>query len=86
MFDHGDYATYFDDKENEEEECLDDGLDTFAEDVSFNTHIKHGDELLIDMVRSRPYLYDKTVHNYKDTQIKENAWTEIATVLNITGK
>ncbi|XP_029666253.1 uncharacterized protein LOC115237392 [Formica exsecta] len=56
----------------------------FNHQNSFNKYIKFGDELLIDMVRSRPYLYDKSVENYKDTTMKENTWTEIATALNIT--
>ncbi|TGZ45694.1 Transcription factor Adf-1 [Temnothorax longispinosus] len=36
------------------------------------------------MIRSRPYLYDKSVKSYKDATMKENAWTEIANVLNTT--
>ncbi|KAM0729408.1 Transcription factor Adf-1 [Formica fusca] len=81
MFDHCDYSNRF---ENTEEEECDDGLDVFNHQNSFNKYIKFGDKLLIDMVRSRPYLYDKSVENYKDTTMKENAWTEIATALNIT--
>lgn len=46
---------------------------------------KHGDELLIDLVRARPY-YDKTQKKFKDMKIKENAWREMAGILNITGK
>lgn len=83
MHDHDEYSMRF---ENEEEEVyLDDGLDISNEN-SINTYMKHGDELLIDMVRSRPYLYNKMVQNYKDAEMKENAWTEIATALNITCK
>lgn len=48
--------------------------------------MKYGDELLIDMVRARPYLYNKQSENYKDTQMKENAWLEIANTLNMTRK
>ncbi|TGZ33115.1 hypothetical protein DBV15_10921 [Temnothorax longispinosus] len=36
------------------------------------------------MIRSRPYLYDKSVKSYKDATMKENAWTEIANVLDTT--
>ncbi|KYM99938.1 hypothetical protein ALC62_09309 [Cyphomyrmex costatus] len=84
MHDHYEYSVcYF---EDEEEEYLDDRSNISNENSinSINTYMKHGDELLIDMVRSRPYLYDKMVHDYKDAQMKENAWTEIAIALNIT--
>jgi len=83
MFDHRDYSSSF--VEEEEKEFLDDGLDEFNQN-SLNKYTKYGDELLIDMVRIRPYLYDKNISNYKDTIMKENAWTEIATTLNITRK
>jgi len=49
-------------------------------------NIKFGDELLIDLVRSRPYLYDKIANNYKNAQLKDNAWKEMAEILNISSK
>lgn len=51
-----------------------------------NDNQKHDDELLIYLVRVRPYLYDKTQKEFKDMKIKENAWREMAGILNITGK
>jgi len=80
MCDHH-YSSSF---ENKEEEYLGNRLDTL--DQNSDLYIKSGDELLIDMVRARPYLYDKTIENYKDATMKETAWTEIATTLNITRK
>lgn len=55
------------------------------EEISSITTEKVGDELLIDMVRSRPYLYNKALADYRNTGMKENAWREIATVMNIPG-
>lgn len=78
MFDHHDYSSHFEEKEEEEG----DGLN----EDSFSNYMKYGDELLIDMIRARPYLYDKAMENYKDTQMKENAWLEIANTLNMTRK
>ena len=31
------------------------------------SHNKYGDELLIDLVQSRPYLYDKSHREYKNS-------------------
>jgi len=42
---------------------------------------KCGDELLIDLVRSRPFLYDKKLKEYRDSDMKENAWAEISSIL-----
>lgn len=81
MFDHRDYSSRCDE---DEEEYLSDGLESF--DQNANKYIKYGNELLIDLIRARPYLYDKRTENYKDVNMKENAWTEIATALNTTRK
>ncbi|CAG9822121.1 unnamed protein product [Phaedon cochleariae] len=45
---------------------------------------KTGDELLIDMIKSYPFLYKKQLKEYKDKNMKENAWEEIASCLNVT--
>lgn len=47
---------------------------------------KGSDELLIDAVRDYPHLYNSILKEYKDIQMKENSWTEIASVMNMTGK
>lgn len=36
------------------------------------------DELLAKVVRSYPVLYDKTLKNFKDNNVKENEWKTIA--------
>lgn len=77
--DHFDYTRKF------QEEQFDD-VSRESYNIVDVSHNKHGDELLIDLVRSRPYLYDKTYREYKDMNIKENAWKEMAGILNITGK
>jgi hypothetical protein len=42
-------------------------------------------ELLINLVRLHPYLFNKTDKRYKDIRIKENAWEEIGQTLLVTG-
>jgi len=39
--------------------------------------LNSGDSLLIDLVRSYPHLYDKSLSNFKDSIMKENSWNEI---------
>ena len=51
----------------------------------YNVSTSDQDELLIDLVKSYPFLYDKTSKDHKDRNMKSNAWEEIAKVLNITG-
>ncbi|XP_011684318.1 PREDICTED: transcription factor Adf-1-like, partial [Wasmannia auropunctata] len=42
-----------------------------------------GDRLLISLVQSHPYLYNKELSDFKDALKKENAWIEIAKILNM---
>lgn len=44
------------------------------------------EELLIDLVKSYPHLYDKSNPCYKDSGMKENSWKEISNVLNMLCK
>lgn len=46
------------------------------------------DELLIEKVKENPPLYAKRLKTYKDIQMKENIWKQIATDMgaNKTGK
>lgn len=80
--DHFEYTTRLEEEEEEEQ--------IYASGECYNNIVndnhKYGDELLIDLVRSRPYLYDKTHREYKDMKMKENAWGEMADVMNMTGK
>lgn len=39
-------------------------------------------ELLIDLVRERPILYDRSSNKFKDSRrLKENNWTDIAKIM-----
>ncbi|XP_071652937.1 uncharacterized protein [Temnothorax longispinosus] len=42
---------------------------------------KSGDELLIELYRERPFLYDKSNNNFKDSAMKQNAWSEISKIM-----
>lgn len=44
------------------------------------------EECLINAVRERKFLYDKTDASYKDRNKKRNAWAEIAAGLEVSGK
>ncbi|KYQ54062.1 hypothetical protein ALC60_07031, partial [Trachymyrmex zeteki] len=41
---------------------------------------KEGDDFLIELYRERKFLYDKSHRDFKNKQIKENAWFEISTI------
>ncbi|CAG9763539.1 unnamed protein product [Ceutorhynchus assimilis] len=72
MEDHRYYASPFqDDTEN-----------IFQEEVLDNSENRNFDELLIDMVKGYPHLYNKADTNFKDALMKENSWQEIANVSN----
>ncbi|KAJ8930626.1 hypothetical protein NQ314_016541 [Rhamnusium bicolor] len=55
---------------------------TDTEDISQEI-IKCGDELLIDLVRSYPALYNKGLGDYKDKVMKNNALEEIGKILHM---
>lgn len=38
-------------------------------------------ELLITLIESEPIIWDKTLENYKDTNLRTAAWREVCTVL-----
>jgi len=41
---------------------------------------------LIEAVKKRDRLYISTAKSYKDTNLKEKAWREVATELDVTDK
>ena len=43
-------------------------------------------ERLIEAVKKRDILYISTAKSYKDTNLKENTWREVATELGVTDK
>jgi len=47
---------------------------------------KGNDELLIDAVRGYPHLYNSSMKEYKDVQMKENSWMEIGLLMNMSSK
>ncbi|KYN03312.1 hypothetical protein ALC62_05844 [Cyphomyrmex costatus] len=44
------------------------------------------DDLLINIVKSYPHLYDTSCKDYRNVIKKENSWVEISKVLNTSGK
>lgn len=44
------------------------------------------DEKLIERVREYPCLYNHEQKDFKDFQIRENAWNEISVILSKTSK
>ena len=43
-------------------------------------------EKLILLVQQNEYLYDRTLHSYREKIVKNNAWQKIAKELNSDGK
>lgn len=81
-----DHFNYYNKNNFPDNEVLSDTQDTIDgnDDNQVSDNVKFGDELLIDLVRSHPYLYDKSTKDYKDIKLKDNAWKEMAEILNIT--
>ncbi|XP_018400111.1 PREDICTED: transcription factor Adf-1-like [Cyphomyrmex costatus] len=46
------------------------------------TENKDADQLLIDLVRLYPHLWDKQKRDFKDSAKKETSWEEISSILN----
>jgi len=44
------------------------------------------DELLIELVRKRPVLYDSNNRNYLNADCKKKVWIEIGKAMNVDGK
>lgn len=64
--------------------CTDDSI-IYHEDIESASDViieeKEGDDYLIELYRERKHLYDKNDNNFKDKQMKENAWMEISTIM-----
>lgn len=43
------------------------------------------DEMLILLVQEREYIYNKKHHNFKNLELKKNAWKEISTLIGMAG-
>lgn len=44
------------------------------------------DDLLINIIKSYPHLYDSSIKDYRDAIKKENSWVEISKILNTSRK
>jgi len=44
------------------------------------------DDKLINAVRSKPVLYNNRIKEFRNNKLKENAWAEVATTVEGTGK
>jgi len=54
-----------------------------TEDAATNICVKEkvGDEYLIELYRQRKFLYDKKDRDFKDNEVKNNAWEEISRIM-----
>ncbi|XP_071652484.1 uncharacterized protein [Temnothorax longispinosus] len=75
---------------NEHEYCSGSYNEEFEDDIHEVVEVegesleKGTDELLIDAVRSYPHLYNSSLKEYKDTNMKENSWIEISKILDMS--
>ncbi|XP_077282821.1 uncharacterized protein LOC143908866 [Temnothorax americanus] len=75
---------------NEHEYCSGSYNKEFEDDIHEVVEVegesleKGTDELLIDAVRSYPHLYNSSLKEYKDTNMKENSWIEISKILDMS--
>lgn len=53
---------------------------------SIEIPVNEGDDLLIDLVGQRPWLYDKSSKGYSDQIMTYNAWRDISVIMNATGE
>jgi len=63
----------------------DEDEDDFNDESNESKNEMSGDALLISLVRDHPYLYNKELTDFKDSIKKQNAWVEIANIMNMTG-
>lgn len=80
--DHNSYSFYSQYHEDENS-CEVENLYENENEVDQNE--TDGDALLVSLVRDHPYLYNKELTDFKDCIKKQNAWTEIGMILNMTG-
>lgn len=59
--------------------------DEFSQDVSVSEVNTEADATLIDIVRGYPHLYAKNLKDFKDKNIRERSWMEIASILKCSG-
>ncbi|KAG5329017.1 ADF1 factor, partial [Acromyrmex heyeri] len=71
-----DYCHDIEMSENEGDENLNAG------ELTLDDEERTFDDLLINVVKSYPHLYDTSCKDYRDVIKKENSWVEISKVLN----
>jgi len=60
--------------------------DVYSEDsVSVTELNSEADSTLIDLVRGYSHLYAKNLKDFKDKNVRERSWMEIASILNCSG-
>lgn len=79
MFDHLNYCNITIDDGDFSTDNYDDNTEQYID-----IEEKSGDELLIELYRERPFLYDKSHPSFKDCLMKQNAWTEISKTMTQT--
>lgn len=68
--------------------CVDseDTQDMFSEDSVFVADSNSdADAILIDTIRGYPHLYAKNLKDFKDKNVRERSWIEIASILHCSG-
>jgi len=62
------------------EESFDNEMSTNKDD-DLKIDEKEGEDYLIDLYRERRFLYDKRDKNFKNNEMKANAWSEISKIM-----
>ena len=73
------YSQYYEDENSCEEE------NPYETENEVDQNETDGDALLISLVKDHPYLYNKELTDFKDVIKKQNAWSEIGIIFNMTG-
>ena len=56
-----------------------------VDEIMSTAAFKENDEFFLDMIKVRPCLYDKTLKEYQDKIVTENAMEEIAFIMQEAG-
>lgn len=71
-----------------QERTIDDMIADLPDEIStdydpkfIDIEVKNGDELLIELYKERPFLYDKSNISFKDLLMKQSAWIEISKIM-----
>lgn len=61
-------------------------MDHTDDSESIEIPVNDGDDLLIDLVGARPWLYDKASKGYSDQIMTRNGWHDISGIMNDTSE